>query len=157
MTLTTCQICGRAIKLVGDRIAHHGYQQPWRQQGSGARTASCPGSKHLPYEISRHAIPSVRDSYENQRAATQAAADEMMTTPPDTFSVRRRYLRETITLTRPDNFDAERNLHLHLGGHRMSYQGEHAGRIRTFRFHAKMLTEAIKFLDERYANWKIPA
>lgn len=154
---TTCQICGRAIKSKLGQIAHHGYRQPW---GNGERTASCPGARYLPYEISRDAIPPVRANYEMQREAAQRAADAMMSTPPASFTIRRRYAGyetgEPIVLSRPVGFDAARNMK--IGGYRMmTYEIEHSHRTRTLRSNVKMLAETIAFLDERYANWRAAA
>lgn len=48
----TCQCCGRAILANLGKIAHHGYTRP----GDGWQTASCPGAKELPFEVSRDAL-----------------------------------------------------------------------------------------------------
>lgn len=48
----TCQICGRPIFAESGVIAHHGYQRP----GDGWQTASCPGARELPYEVSRERL-----------------------------------------------------------------------------------------------------
>ena len=153
----TCQICGRSQKVVRGVIAHHGYQQPWRTQGSGARTASCPGSRHLPYEVSRDAIPAVRANYEAQRDSCRAGAKELATNPPATFSIAKKFAGyptgETITLERPADFDAERNYR--AGAYRlMCYEGEHAARLRTLRNNAKLLQDGVEFLTARYDEWQ---
>lgn len=155
--MTTCQICGRQIKLVGDRIAHHGYQQPWRSQGSGARTSSCPGARHLPYEVSRVLIPQIRRGYEEYRTKVETSVATWLAEPPPEIKVivRDGWLREKSRFTRqrPEGFDPQ-----NLRGSSMfhSYEAEYAARLRTMRNDAKALTEAIKFLDERYVNWRAP-
>ena len=57
-TRYTCQICGRSIKLVCGRIAHHGYRRPY---GAGFQSQSCYGARVLSYEQSRDRIPSFID------------------------------------------------------------------------------------------------
>lgn len=49
----TCQCCGRGILAETGVIAHHGYERP---AGMGYQTASCPGAKELPFEVSRDAL-----------------------------------------------------------------------------------------------------
>jgi hypothetical protein len=48
----TCQCCGRDILAETGVIAHHGYERP----GDGYQTASCPGAKELPFEVSRDGL-----------------------------------------------------------------------------------------------------
>lgn len=48
----TCQICGRPIYAEVGVIAHHGYERP----GLGWQTASCPGARELPFEVSRDVL-----------------------------------------------------------------------------------------------------
>lgn len=50
----TCQICGRPIWAATGVIAHHGYERPYR--GEGWQTASCPGARELPFEVSRERL-----------------------------------------------------------------------------------------------------
>lgn len=45
-----CQCCGQAILAETGVIAHHGYRRPL---GMGYQTASCPGARKLPFEVSR--------------------------------------------------------------------------------------------------------
>lgn len=49
----TCQCCARDILAETGVIAHHGYQRP---AGTGYQTASCPGARELPFEVSRDAL-----------------------------------------------------------------------------------------------------
>lgn len=44
----TCPVCFRAVAVVGATMAHHGYRRP----GDGFQTASCPGIRFRPLEIS---------------------------------------------------------------------------------------------------------
>ena len=70
--VTTCQICGRAILAKTGLIAHHGYQRP---DGRGYQTASCPGARELPYEVSRDFIPTVRDGLLRHAEGDEQAAE----------------------------------------------------------------------------------
>lgn len=45
----TCQCCAHGILANTGVIAHHGYQRP----GLGWQTASCPGAREVPFEVSR--------------------------------------------------------------------------------------------------------
>ena len=153
--MTTCQICGRAIKANTGLIAHHGYKQPW---GDGQRTQSCPGSRHLPYEVSRDAIPGVRANYARQGELLEARVADWVANPPATIHAVRRdaygAVRTEQTLTRPDGFDAEKNLN--RGGYRlMTYELEHATRLRRMRAELSGLVEAIAWLTERYDGWVV--
>jgi hypothetical protein len=92
-TAMTCQICGKAHQEVGGKIAHHGYQRP----GDGYQTASCSGARELRYEISRDAIPPVRDAMADaaERHAAMAAKYEAR----DVDSVKRPTSRDGKSVT----------------------------------------------------------
>lgn len=53
----TCQICGRSQKLPGGVLSKHGYTTRW-----GFFEKVCPGSGHLPFEVSADMIERCRDS-----------------------------------------------------------------------------------------------
>jgi hypothetical protein len=75
----TCQICGRAIHANTGRIAHHGYQRP----GHGYQTASCPGTHHDPFEVSRDElglyIGSLNHRHDNLVERQRQHSDEEIT------------------------------------------------------------------------------
>lgn len=48
----TCPVCFRQIAVVGGHMAHHGYERP----GIGFQTASCPGTRFQPWEISNEGL-----------------------------------------------------------------------------------------------------
>lgn len=48
----TCPCCFRAIAVVSGTMAHHGYQRP----GQGWQTASCPGIRFKPLEVSNEGL-----------------------------------------------------------------------------------------------------
>lgn len=78
--ITTCQICQRAIKSAGGRIAHHGYTRPdgWHMQ-----TASCFGARAEPWEVScarlAEFVDHVTRSIEHQR--------KLATTEPESLTI----------------------------------------------------------------------
>ena len=53
----TCQICGRAQKLPGGKLSKHGYTVQW-----GFFSGTCPGSDHLPFELSIDLIERFRNN-----------------------------------------------------------------------------------------------
>jgi hypothetical protein len=48
----TCPCCFRAIAVVSGKMVHHGYQRP----GQGWQTASCPGIRFKPLEVSNEGL-----------------------------------------------------------------------------------------------------
>lgn len=154
----TCQICGRSQKVVRGRIAIHGYRQPWLTQGDGARTASCAGSRHLPYEVSRDAIPTVRDGYAASATATRAMIAEWLATPPAKLHVVKRdawgNVKRDVNLELPADFDPNQPAHYKFG---LNYESEFASRVRSMRDHATGLEQTVEFLNARYAAWKAVA
>ena len=72
----TCQICGRAIFAEVGVIAHHGYERP----GQGWQTSSCPGARHVPFEVSRDIlvdhIKRCEEQLETMKTSCDAVAGE---------------------------------------------------------------------------------
>lgn len=112
---TTCQICGRLIKLVRGNIAHHGFQRP----GSGYQTSSCMGARELPFEVScdvlRDHVAGVAKSVERQTAALAAPVESVF------VLVARRYTRRGHDETRVEVTEATLAdvlvQHPHMGDH----------------------------------------
>lgn len=50
--LKTCPVCFRPIAVLRGKMAHHGYQRP----GQGRQTASCPGIRFKPLEVSSEGL-----------------------------------------------------------------------------------------------------
>lgn len=80
---TTCQICGREIKASTGKIAHHGYRRP----APYYQTASCFGARHLPYEVSRDALPLAIDYGKATLVRVEEARRKMLAEPPITLTV----------------------------------------------------------------------
>lgn len=95
----TCQICARDIATAGQPhgfLAHHGYQRP----GYGSQTASCPGARTLPFEVSSKALRNHLDACGKQLAVIVQERAE--TAQPGvtihTSYTRRDYHRSTVFL-----------------------------------------------------------
>lgn len=65
-----CQLCGRVQMLPSGMLAKHGYTKTW-----GWFQGTCPGSGHLPYELSTDRIASAVSAVEGQIDALRANAD----------------------------------------------------------------------------------
>jgi len=77
-----CQVCGHEQKLPGELLSKHGYTVRW-----GFFSGTCPGSRHLPFEVSTDLIDgaiasalSQADDLEKQAADLQRPAIEPMAT-----------------------------------------------------------------------------
>jgi hypothetical protein len=65
----TCGVCFRKIALAGATMALHGYKRP----GSGGQTASCPGIRFRPLEVSSEGLEWLIDSLRRQLATSERA------------------------------------------------------------------------------------
>lgn len=65
----TCPCCFRQIAVTGGRMVHHGYERP----GSGYQTASCPGIKFPPLQISTEGLEWLIGAIQGKLAATKEA------------------------------------------------------------------------------------
>ena len=75
----TCACCFRAIAVMPDgNMAHHGYQRP----GDGFQTASCPGIRFRPLEVSNEGLRYIITVCEDQlsRAITALGESSTITT-----------------------------------------------------------------------------
>lgn len=72
----TCPCCFRPIAVLGTTMAHHGYRRP----GTGWQTASCPGVRFKPLEMSSEGlewlISILRSQLETARAAYRDRANK---------------------------------------------------------------------------------
>lgn len=64
----TCPCCFRRIAVVHGTMAHHGYQRP----GGGWQTASCPGIRFKPLEVSNEGLVWVIGNYREELVSTKA-------------------------------------------------------------------------------------
>lgn len=103
--MTTCQICGRAIKANTGLIAHHGYRRPYPQ----LQTRSCFGARRLPYEVAHDAIDEYLLLLKRWLLDVKFARTTLVMSPPDQLQYRHK--RDAwdqgtmIDVSRPDNFD----------------------------------------------------
>lgn len=104
--ITTCQVCGRAIKSAKGVIAHHGYQRPygWHEQ-----TASCAGARYAPYEVSCDRLKEVIEQVVKFLERQETEHKAFLENPPKTlieYEKRGSYGREERReYTKPDNFN----------------------------------------------------
>jgi hypothetical protein len=65
----TCPCCFRAIAVVREKMAHHGYERP----GTGWQTASCPGVRFKPLEVSSEGLVWFIGAMKERLDSTKAA------------------------------------------------------------------------------------
>lgn len=153
-TPTTCQICGRPIKIgKGGLISHHGYKRP----GYGWQTSSCRGARELPYEISCDLIPKIIQEITLFIQEREAWIVTLETTPPAFFLVdfnrSARGRADLKTVTRPEGFQPRHA----VGGTRpRSYECAYAESMSNARMHIKGAAGQIEYLTKRLADWKAP-
>lgn len=69
----TCQLCGSSQKLPDGRLSLHGYTKQW-----GYFTGQCPGSRHLPYEVSCDLLPPRLASTKESIADLEAQIERLL-------------------------------------------------------------------------------
>lgn len=67
--IKTCPCCFRKIAVVHGRMAHHGYQRP----GGGWQTASCPGIRFKPLEVSSEGLEWMIANFKEHLVGSQRA------------------------------------------------------------------------------------
>lgn len=68
----TCPCCFRQIAIIGELMAHHGYERP----GGGFQTSSCIGTRFKPLEVSRKGLEYVFDLETKRLAGLNVARKE---------------------------------------------------------------------------------
>jgi len=154
-TITTCQICGRAIKAKKGLIAHHGYSRP----GYGWQTASCPGAQYLPYEVSHGRLDGVILTIVNDWLPDALkAVDDLWSNPPETLKWRDRgygnQRGQQYEAGRPEGFD--RDYALRTYGGKGTYNGIYTRRMGEAKAHAQGMAQMLESLKERRAAWIAP-
>lgn len=143
--MTTCQICGRAIKAANGLIAHHGYKRP----GSGWQTSSCFGARWQPYEAARDAIPEAIKSLEAFAARLAARNAEMLAEPPATLTAQPRYRGDrSRTFTKPEGFVA-----VARASYRTPYESEFWHQVHANRREIESAQAQRSFMQDRFDNW----
>lgn len=147
-SVTTCQICARAIKANTGTIAHHGYSRP----GFGYQTRSCYGAHYLPYQKSRDAITGAIEANQNYIESQQKLIMDLMTNPPAQITKISKYF-DNSTFDKPADYDAEA-----VAAGRFSYADDYAqevdSQIRAAKREIKEAQQGMAFLQERFDNWK---
>lgn len=157
---TTCQICGRAIKLVRGAIADHGYQQPWLKYGTGdgSRTAKCFGSRHAPYEAAHDALDAYLPRLAGWYAQAEAAVAAYLAEPPATITYQARDAwghprGDERVFTRPEGFASEKPYYGPIG----TYAYHYAASLQRKRQRASHLAIEIGHLEARRKAWRAAA
>ena len=151
-TQTTCQICGRAIKLVRGTIAHHGYR---RREGYG-QTRSCYGTRFHPYEIACDAIERYAGEVRRHMADTENAMRDITLEPPHQLArhIRRGgFIVNTVMVPRPEPFRHDENSIAVRSPDSYAYLLDK--RLRELRGAIAEDEAELAYLAERLAKWKL--
>jgi hypothetical protein len=153
---TTCQICGRPVRLLHGAIAQHGYKQPWLRFGShdGTRTPCCDGSGHQPYETHADAILPAIDRRIAFRDHLTAERQELIDNPPAVLQHQRRYAGrphgKPVELARPERFDSSNRP---ASFRPDSFEWVFWQRVNGLAQQVRETQESIDFLTARLAAW----
>lgn len=175
MIETHCQICGRAIRTVAgygstgatetdmaagrtDRIAHHGYQRPYKQ---GWQTGSCFGARWRPYEVACDALPPAIKGVENYIANQQTGLAKFMLEPPAKLQYDKsrgsfRGKPEVVDVPKPEGFVFDENKKSHqmtMHAYEYLYLDQRSGYLSRIKF-AEMDLVA---MQKRLSDWVAPA
>lgn len=151
--MTTCQICGRAIKANTGLIAHHGYQRPYAY----VQTASCFGARYRPYEAAHDAIDQYLALLEKWIVDANEKLVDYLASPPEIIKYQRlnawhHPVGDEKILERPVDFDPAL-VHLH-SRHPGSYVAIYATRLNEMRRTIVGLKSDQVDLTRRRAAWK---
>lgn len=152
--MTTCQICGRAIKANTGVIAHHGYKRP----GHGWQTRSCFGAHYRAYEVACDALPHAIESVEAFRLLKQTALDKHLAEPPLVLKYYRRDYNSRDRhifmgdVDRPEDFRPG-DTNYRPG----SYANLYDNIRRNLASDIRGATEQLDYLRKRLADWKAVA
>lgn len=149
---TTCQICGRAIKLLNGRIAHHGYRRP----GGGWQTPSCMGAGYRPYEVAHDGLDTAIKLVAIKAERDRRAAKELTEAPPATLEKNRLdaygRISRTDRATRPDGFSPEADRDYRPGSYSTLFHERLSGLLGAIR---NWDSELI-YLNRRRQEWRAP-
>lgn len=93
----TCPVCFRSIAVQRGTMAHHGFQRP----GFGSQTASCPGIRFKPLEVSSEGLEWLISTLQERLAGAHQAYDKRATCP-EFFLVRQNYNGPPVRVNRDD-------------------------------------------------------
>jgi hypothetical protein len=146
MKTAHCQICGRDIQSASGLIAHHGYHRP-----GGWQTPSCPGARHLPYEISCDMLPPTINEGVRYLAKVRDALANLLTNPPESYPGVHR--GQSYTVTRPVDFDPH---HPRGAGIPRSYAAHYARERVPLEDDMRATQANLDYLRHRLADWRAP-
>lgn len=171
----TCQLCGRLQALPNGKLAKHGYTTRW-----GFFSGTCPGSEHLPYEVSSDLLQDAMQRAQRAAAAEHEAANALAasTEPFVTVLVKdaatwanrkpvARWERVPVQSDGTFYYTVERfahssatvrtpSTHRIYGAYTMAdaVRCTNEPRVAAHRTHAQNLREYAAWLGERIASWK---
>lgn len=131
----TCPVCLRAIAVVRGKIAHHGY----RRTEQGWQTASCPGVRFKPLEVSSEGLEWLMATLRERRMQLAEAYANRATQPE--FLTAKRKDNGPEVITRDDPF----------------WQHVFARHVAELEGEIKALNREIQVLEDMLANWKLEA
>jgi hypothetical protein len=147
MEITTCQICGRAIKAKRGLIAHHGYQRP-----GGWQTASCFGARHEPFQVSAAAIPPYIQFLKESLASRESWLIELRENPPEKLTVSFG-MTQTKEVLRPEGFSVEKAEKM-CTGNPWHYDWAFHSRVWKLIQEIKEIKVEIPMFETRLASWR---
>lgn len=149
-----CQICGRKIKVKrgGEVLALHGYKRP----SAGWQTASCPGSRHQPYEVSCDQLPKAIGRVSEWQINVEVRLRLLRLEPPPTVQGEEyrgsgRYKK--IDVERPPDFDPKAA----VSHKRNAYDVLYANLLTKLALDIQSCQRDKVYFEKRLADWKAPA
>jgi hypothetical protein len=128
----TCPVCFRGIAVVRGTMAHHGYERP----GIGFQTASCPGVRFKPLEVSSEGLEWLIGSL--RRNLAHAQESHLKRDALQTLHARRSIRGPVEQITREDSL----------------WPRVFADHVRRLENEINLLQQEIPVLAERLAKWK---
>lgn len=129
----TCPVCFRPIAVLRGTMAHHGYQRP----GQGWQTASCPGIRFKPLEVSSEGLEWLIATL-RERLAGLKNAHANQATHPEYLMAKRTYNGKAEKITRDDPL----------------WPRVFARHIAEIESEMESLERELPMLDKKLADWK---
>ena len=148
MTTTHCQVCGREIRSASGLIAYHGYHGGW---GGWKIGDSCPGARHLPYEISSDRLQPTIDAATRYLENACEVLENFFVNPPDSYTGH--YGGESYTVTRPTDFDPRRP---RGAGILRSYAAHFTRQLAPLNREVRMTEANVDYMRRRLIEWRAP-
>lgn len=131
----TCPVCFRHIAATAGTMAHHGYRRP----GGGWQTASCPGVRFKPLEVSPEGLQWLVTTLSEQ-LRTARLAYEQRETLPEVFLVRDHSASQRTAMKKIGRGDAE-------------WPAEFRRHVAELESEIAVLQAELPMLEQRLATW----